>query len=228
MRRLAPIQDQRGTTLVELVVAAMAGSVIFLGLTMVVVASMHQQTRISKRVHATQEARTLVHRLVTELHSSCVASDVAPVQGENTSTSLTYVYQTGSGAALTPVLHKVYLTGTTLSMATYPATSGSTPKWTFASSPSSTRILLTNVSGVSASEPLFSYYKYKEGVITALSSPVSSTEAPLVVQVDIALKVSPTNSTVLDAKAPGIVNDSAFLRFSPPSANVSALNVPCE
>ena len=222
------LRDQSGTTLVELVVATMAGTVIFLGLTMVIVASMHQQTRISKRVHATQEARTLVQRIVTELHSTCVASSVAPIQGTNTSTSISYVYQTGSGAALTPVKHKVYLSGTTLMLSTYASTSGSTPKWTFSETPASTQTLLTNVSGVSVSEPLFRYYKYKEGVITAMPSTVTEAEAPSVVQVDIALKVSPTESTVKDAKAPGIVQDSAFLRFSPPSANVNAANLPCE
>ncbi len=222
------LRDQSGTTLVELVVATMAGAVIFLGLTMVVVASMHQQTRISKRVHATQEARTLVQRIVTELHSSCVASSVAPIYGKNTSTSISYVYQTGSGPALTPVKQQVYLSGTTLMQSTYPSTSGSTPKWTFSETPTSTRTLLTNVSGVSASEPLFRYYKYKEGVITAMPSTVTEAESPSVVQVDIALKVSPTESTVTDAKAPGIVQDSAFLRFSPPSANVNAANLPCE
>ncbi len=230
MRRLVPIGDERGTTLIELVVATMAGSVIFLGLTMVVIASMHQQTRVSKRVHATQEARVVTHRIVTELHSSCVAAEVAPIQPNSSSTSLTYVYQTGSGAALTPVLHKVSLSGTTLSLTTYPATSGSTPQWTFSSTPSSTQTLMTNVSGVSAGEPLFRYYKFQNGAIpsTPLSVPLSSADAALAVQVDIALKVSPTGSTVTDAKAPGIVQDSAYLRFSPPAANVNAANAPCE
>ncbi len=230
MARIRLIDDQRGTTLAEVVVATMAGTIIFLGLVMVVVASMHQQTRISKRVHATQEARTLVHKIVTELHSSCVASSVAPIQAGSTENSLVYVYQTGSGAALTPVLHKVSLSGTTLSLITYPATGGSTPKWTFSSTPSATQTLLTNVSGVSASEPLFRFYRYKEGAIPATPMPVplSATEAPFAVQVDIALKVSPTGSTVTDAKAPGIVQDSAVLRFSPPSANVNASNLPCE
>ena len=230
MHRLTPIHDQRGTTLIELVVATAAGAVIFMGLTMVVIASMHQTTRISKRVHATQEARTVVHRIVTELHSACVASEVAPIQANSSDTSLTYIYQTGSGAALTPVLHKVSLSGTTLSLTTYPSTSGSTPQWTFSTTPSSTQTLMTNVSAVSGTEPLFSYYKYEEGLIasTPLTVPLSTTNAPLAVQVDIALKVSPTGSTVVDAKAPGIVQDSALLRFTPPAANVNVVNLPCE
>lgn len=229
MAKLNP-RDESGTTLIELLVATMAGCVIMLGLTMVVIASMHQQTRISKRVHATQEARTLVSKIVTEMHSSCVASQVAPIQAESNATSLAYVYQTGSGPALTPVVHKVYLSGTTLMLSTYPSTTGSTPKWTFSKTASSTQTLMNNVSGVSTSEPLFRYYKYEKGVIptTPLAVPLSEENAVQTVQVDIALKVSPTGSTVTDAKAPGIVQDSAFLRFSPPSANVNGFNPPCE
>lgn len=230
MRRLSLVRDQRGMTLIELLVATASGCVVFLGLTMVVIASMHQTTRITKRVHSTQEARTVLQRVVTELHSACVASEVAPIQAGSNNTSLTYVYQTGSGAALTPVLRNVSLSGTTLSLTTYPATSGSTPQWTFSSTPSSTYTLLTNVSAISGTEPVFNYYAFSNGQIssTPLTVPLSSASAALAVQVNIALKVSPTGSSVVDAKAPGIVQNSALLRFTPPAANTSAVNLPCE
>jgi Tfp pilus assembly protein PilV len=232
MSRLAPIQDQSGTTLVELLVATAAGLVIFMGLTMVVVASMHQTTRISHRVHATQEARTVLQRIVTELHSSCVAAEVAPIQPNSSATSLSYVYQTGSGAALTPVLHQINLSGTTLSLSTYLSASGSTPQWKFNATPTPTTptTLMTNVSPVSGTQPIFTYYKFENGQIssTPLPVPLSTTNAALAVEVNIAVKVSPTGSTVPDPKAPGIVQDSALLRFSPPAYSPTALNLPCE
>ena len=132
MRRLAPIHDERGLTLVELIVAMAAGMIVFAGLTTMVIASLHQSTRVTRRVHATQEARLTVHRIVTELHSSCVAAEVAPIHAKQAAAPrLSFVYQTGSAAALTPVLHKVFLTGTTSNCPTYPSTSGSTPEWTF-------------------------------------------------------------------------------------------------
>ena len=150
MSRLARIRsDERGMTLIELIVALAAGMVVFLGVTTMVVASLHQSTRVERRVHATQEARITVHRIITELHSSCVAAEVAPIQEKSSGTSLSYVYQVGSGATLTPVLHKVSLTGTTLTMTTYPSTSGSTPEWFFSETPSATSTLMTNVSAVS-------------------------------------------------------------------------------
>ena len=109
---------------------------------------MHHSTRTQNRVHATQEARLVVQKIVTEMHSACVAAEVAPVQPNSGANAIAYVYQTGSGAALTPVLHEVVLSGTTLNMLTYPATSGSTPSWTFSTTASASRTLMTNVAPV--------------------------------------------------------------------------------
>lgn len=217
-------------TLIELVVAMAAGMIVFAGLTTMVVASLHQSTRVTRRVHATQEARITVHRIVTELHSACVAAEVAPIQEGSSGTSLSFVFQTGSAATLTPVLHKISLTGTTLTLSSYPSTSGSIPEWTFSSTPTSTSTLMTNVSAVSASQPIFTYYKYVNGVIssTALAEPLSEANALVAVQVDIALKVTPPGPTTGTAKLPGIVQDSAFLRFTPPGGKTTALNFPCE
>jgi hypothetical protein len=230
VRRLHLIREERGVTVIELVVATMSGTIVFLGLTMVVLGAMHQTTRVTKHVHATQDARTVLHRIVTELHSACVSADVAPIQEKSGGSSMSFVYQTGSAAALTPVLRQVTLSGDTLTLSTYNATTGSTPKWTFSATPASTRTLLTGVSAVSGSVPLFRYYKYEKGAIasTPLTVPLSGSDAALAVQVNLALKVSPPGSTVVDAAAPGIVQDSALLRFSPPAYNPSAANPPCE
>ncbi len=230
MRRLAPIGDERGMTLIELVVAMAAGMIVFAGITTMVAASLNQSTRVTRRVHATQEARMTVHRVVTELHSACVAAEVAPIQEGSSGTSLSFVYQTGSAATLTPVLHKISLTGTTLSLSTYPSTSGSIPEWKFSSTASSTSTLMTNVSAISASEPIFTYYKYVNGLIssTPLTVPLSEANALAAVQIDIALKVTPPGRTTGAAKLPGIVQDSALLRFTPPGGKSTALNLPCE
>jgi prepilin-type N-terminal cleavage/methylation domain-containing protein len=228
--RLGSIRDQRGMTLIELVVAMAAGMIVFAGVTTMVVASLHQQTRVSRRVHATQEARQIVHRIVTELHSACVASEVAPIQEKSSDTSLSFVYQIGSAATLTPVVHEISLTGTTLTLKIYPSVSGSTPEWKFGETATSTTTLMTNVSAVSASEPIFTYYRYVNGLIssTPLTVPLNAASAISTVQVDVALKVTPPGSTTGAAKLPGIVQDSALLRFTPPGTKASALNLPCE
>ncbi len=58
--------------------------------------------------------------------------------------------------------------------------------------------------------------------------PLSGSDAALAVQVNLALKASPPGSTVEDAKAPGIVQSTALLRFTPPAYNPAAADPPCE
>lgn len=231
MTRSDPIDREDGYTLIELMVALTAGIVVFAGLTMVVMATMHQSTRTQNRVHATQEARLVLQRIVTDLHSSCVAAEVAPVQPNSGANSIAYVYQTGSGAALTPVLHEVVLSGTNLNMLTYPATSGSTPSWTFSTTASASKTMMSNVAPVATGAPVFSYYAYgSTGTVSAtpLTTPLSSTDAAKTVQVNVALKVNTRNAPNPDTKGGAIVQNQAFLRFSPPSASSSVANLPCE
>ncbi len=226
--RLNLVRDQRGMTLIELVVATTAGAIIFLGLTTVVITSMHTTTRITNRVHATQKARTVVHGVVSSLHSACVVSQFAPIQTGSTGTSLSYISATGSAVVPTPAFKTVSLSGTTLSESTYAKTGGSAPKWTFSSTPS-TRTLMTRVSPSSGSG-IFSYYGYASGQVstTPFSTPLSSTDAAKTVQVTVALKVAPPSATITDAKAAANVRDSALLRFTPPTFATSASNLPCE
>lgn len=231
MTRIDPIDREDGYTLIELMMALTAGMIVFAGLTLVVMTTMHQSTRTQNRVHATQEARLVLQRIVTDLHSACVASEVAPVQPKSNANAIAYVYQTGSGAALTPVLHEVTLSGTTLKMNTYPATSGSTPAWTFSTTASATKTLMANVAPVSTGAPIFSYYAYGSGGTlssTPLTTPLSATDAAKTVQVNMALKVNTRLSPNPDPKGGAIIQNQAFLRFSPPAASTSVSNFPCE
>ncbi|HSS41561.1 MAG TPA: hypothetical protein VLK37_03320 [Solirubrobacterales bacterium] len=226
-----PIGNEDGYTMIELMTALAAGVVVFAGLTLVIMATMHQSTRTQNRVHATQEARLVVQKVVTEMHSACVAAEVAPVQPNSNANAVAYVYQTGSGAALTPVLHEVVLSGSSLNMLTYPATSGSTPSWTFSTTASATKTLMTNVAPVSTGAPVFSYYAYgSNGIVssTPLTTPLSTTDAAKTVQVNVALKVNTRAAPNPDPNGGAIVQNQAFLRFSPPSASSTVANFPCE
>lgn len=229
MSPLARLREQRGTTLVELLVAISAGTVVFAGLTMVVTGSLHQTTRITDRVHATQEARTAVHRLTVELHSACVAPQIAPVREGSTGSSLSFVHKAGAEVAPKPTLSTVTLSGGTLTQADYAWESGSAPDWTFETTPT-TRTLLTRVSAPSGSVPVFRYYEYSNGQIATppLETPLDSENAARAAQVDVAVKVSPPGRPVTDAGGAAIVQDSALLRFTPPSYSTSAVNLPCE
>jgi Tfp pilus assembly protein PilW len=222
---------EAGYTLIELMTAMAVGMIVFAGLTMVVIATMHHTTRTQNRVHATQEARLTLQQIVAEMHSACVAADVTPIQPESGANSIAYVYQTGSGAALTPVLHEVMLTGTTLKMLTYPSTSGSTPSWTFSETASASETVMTNVAPPATGVPIFSYYAYGSGGTlssTPLTTPLSATNAAKTVQVNVALKVNTGRAISPDPGGGAVIQNQAYLRFSPPSGSSTTLNLPCE
>ncbi len=231
--RLHPIRDERGMTLIELVVATTAGMVVFLGLTMMVVASMHQSTRIANRVHTTANARVATQRIVHELQSACAARYLTPVRVGSTGTKLKFARAYGSAVSPSPVMSEVKLEGSNLVVWEYPVSGGSTPEWEFEEiTPSSKRALIGNAGAVSGSVPIFRYYQIVNGVattpVTVGPGGLTQEQADKIVKVDIALKVSPPGTPVSDPGGAAIVQDSAYLRFSSPTYVTTSVNGPCE
>jgi type II secretory pathway pseudopilin PulG len=232
-RRLdAMRKDERGMTLIELIVATTAGMIIFAGLTAMVLGSMHHSTRVTNRVHATQDARRVVHRITNELHSSCVAQYVVPVQSESTRTKLSFAHAYGSEVTPVPIKTAITLSGTTLTQTDYPVASGSTPSWVFSGTPSSTRTILKNVSPYSTGAAVFTYFKVENGVIAEIpltgTTELGTTNSQKVVQVNIAMKVTPPGETFTDVNADANVQSSAYLRFTSPTYATTKTNAPCE
>ena len=99
--------DERGFTLVELLVSLSAGVVLMLALFAVFDIAVVQSARSIDRVESSQRGRTAMEQLIQELHSSCVAASVAPVLSTSDSTTLKFVSQFGSAPVLTPNQHVV-------------------------------------------------------------------------------------------------------------------------
>ena len=227
------LRDETGTTLVELMVALMTGLVIFVALTTMVITTMHGSARVTARVEATQRARIAMVRLMEQLHSACVAPEIAPIKSGSTGNSLKFVHQTGSAVSPTPILSVVCYSNGTLTQSDYAATGGTSPNWTFASTPSSTRTLLTKVAPIPPSTSIFSYYRYFNGAVseTPLSPPVSgltTEEAALTVEVRAALSANPLSTPVKDTGAEANIRNSASLRLTPPSFNEGSPSKPCQ
>ncbi|MGV1049243.1 MAG: PilW family protein [Solirubrobacterales bacterium] len=223
-------RDERGTTLVELTVAMVAATAVLFALTTVTIVTVHSTAHVGARVDATQNARMVLSRVVDELHSSCVAPEVAPVQTGSTGTSLRLVHGSGSEAAPIPTLSVFGLNGSTLSQTDYPATGGSQPRWTFGSTPTSSVQLMTGVSPIPPSTSIFTYYAYASGSISEvpLPTPLSEADAARTVSVTVALNVMPSAGRVSGAESPAHIRDSATFRLTPPSFNKEVLNPPCK
>lgn len=229
MSRLDLIRDESGMTLVELLVATAAGVIVMFGVTLAVIVTLHETDRVATHVDANQRARLTMSKIIEELHSACVAPQIAPVQTGSTSTSLNFLHQIGSAVALTPVLSKISLTGTTLSQSDYAVSGGAAPDWIFSESPSSTVQLMTGVSALS-SVPLFRYYGYSGGQIasTALTSPLSAADAAKTVQVNVAFQAASQTTPIADSNNATGIENAALLRLTPPAYGTSSSNLPCQ
>lgn len=231
MTRFDRIRDERGTTLIEVTVATAIGIVVISALTMVIIATMHGSARVSARVHATQNARIVVARIMEQLHSACLAPKIAPIQPDSTGTNLRFVRGNpaeGSAPAPNPIFTEIVLKEGTLTQYDYAATKTTQP-WEF-SKTSTERRLLTGVSPVSPSSSIFSYYNYLEKEVSATPQepPLDAAEAAVTVQVKIALTASPPGTPVADKHAAAVIQDGATLRLTPPSFNEKAPAPPCQ
>lgn len=234
---------ERGLALPELLVATAAGLVVMLGVTQMTISSLRQNSSIADRVDANQRGRTTLYQIIDDLHSSCIAPLTIPIRTatsgswKSTDTSITFTHAVGSAVQPTPTLVNLTLSGTNLIETTYPSTGGTPPNWTFSTTPSLTRTLSTDITQTKVGAttiPMFRYYGYSGGAIsgtpfTATSSnPLSATDAAKTVQVVVAFDALPTKQRTTDANAGVSLQNTAFLRLSPPSYDASATNAPCQ
>lgn len=229
MSERSAINDQRGVTLVEMLVGMLVGIIVLGGVVTLVTTTARSSGRVSERVAVDQVARPMMQRLMDELHSTCISPGIAPVLAGSSASSISFIHQTGSAVSPVPVKRTITLSAGKLTDTVYNSTGGSAGDWTFSTTPSSTYQLLDRVSNI-GSTPIFSYYAYASGVISAtpLATPLSDADAAVAVQVDVAFQVSPaTSATSTEVGAPVQLTNSALLRFSPSNEDTSQAGLPC-
>jgi prepilin-type N-terminal cleavage/methylation domain-containing protein len=228
------MSDERGMTLVELMIAMAVGFVVLFATFALVEVSARNSARIAHRVDLNQRVRPVMQHVMDELHSACVAPGIAPVLEGSTPSSLNFLHQTGSGVSPTPDRRVISLSGTTLSESLYAGVGGSGPDdWTFATTPS-TRVLLADVEPAHLGDPptdapLFRYWAYEPGETTLaeVSTPLTEESAETVVQVDVAFSVDPSRNPTNDPNDAVSVADSVLLRFEPAQGGTTEGNGPC-
>jgi len=174
-----PIGDERGFTLVEVLVAMVTGLIVMGALFAILSVSVTQSARISETAQSTQLARGTMTRIQDELHSACLSPKFAPVQEGSNESKLVLVnaYGEKSEVPSTWTVREVTKEGIktqeregvrkdeivfsegakTLTDTAYLGTGESAGKYTFAAG-KAVRIG-ENVSKIGAT-PVFKYYKY--------------------------------------------------------------------
>lgn len=222
------MRDERGFSLVELVVSIAAGMVVLLGIFALFDVTSSNSARIAARVEANQRAKPVMQRLMNDLHSACIGRGIPPVLVGSTPTELRFQSQTGQAVNPTPDRHVVTYANGSLSERVFVATSGQAPTWTFSTTPIENRVLITDV-GPATPTPLFTYYAADAGALstTPLTTPLSAVDAARTVQVKVNFLAEPSNTPVDDANAPIEISDAVVFRYSPFSEDPTKVNGPC-
>lgn len=231
LSRRLQLAEERGTTLVELVIGTAIGMVVLSALTMLIITSMHASARVTARIHATQNARISLVKIIEELHSSCVVPKIAPVQEKSTGTLLRFSHapaSEGSSATVKPVLSTVALSGTNLVETEYASLGGIPPTFSkTAMGPS--HLLATGVAPTAPSSSIFTYYTYSSGkLVPVLQKELGLTEANSVIQVKVAFTAFPPTTSISDSNVGASVENSVMLRLTPPSFEAQAGSMPCQ
>jgi hypothetical protein len=221
LRRRIELRDEEGTTLVELLVGMGMGMVVLAGLAMVMIVTLHGNARVDARVEATDNARVVMTRMIEELHSACVSPKSAPVKEGSTRNTLIFTH--GPYGSTTTGVPAAGPTETRTEI-TY-----SVPLERLSQKDGSLKpiTLLSNVSPISAAEPVFSYWKYNNGSLARLPLTALGTEANEAILVKIAFQARPKSEPVSDAGAATKIRNSATLRLTPPEYNATTV-LPCE
>jgi prepilin-type N-terminal cleavage/methylation domain-containing protein len=241
-----------GFTLVELLVAMAAGTVVLFGLISIMIVTLHQSQRTFTRIDATRQSRTALATIENEMHSACIAGTQAPpIQTGSTDDSVGFLSFYGTAANPTPVWHQLTFDATTKSLIdrSYNA-AGTGPNWTQGTLLSTTT-LLANVTRQSASTPIFQYFAYTPeytdpsgdvyyaipdgstpvpvtGAALAaapLTTPLSASDADNTVEIIINLQVGASSSSLSRGSLAGTsdpVTDAISLRLTTPPNEVDA------
>lgn len=223
--------DERGTTLVELMVGLAAGMVVLAALSMLMISTVRTNSRVSARVDATQRARVALTNISEQLHSACIQPQMAPVLSKSTGTKLEFIHAasgTTAAVAPTPVKSVIWLNGENLEQQDFALVSGTVAKdWVFSTTGTPARKLLTKVAPLTPGT-IFTYYTYSNGKQEALTTTSEGlAEAAKAVQVKVGLNALPSSQPVKDAGSDASLQTSAVLRLTPPTFSESAPALPC-
>jgi Tfp pilus assembly protein PilW len=192
LHRLA--HDERGFTLIEALVAIVAGIVVLGAGYALLEISLHQSTRINDVSEVTQTGRSTMTKIVDPLHSACVSSAYQPVREGSSSEKLVLRTAYSEASEITgkataesggrediiewkPEAGSTHNTGQLLDT-TYLSTEGTAPNFVIPQKNGTTRVIGERIQRAEVEnakkekqKSVFQYYEYK-------TSPTSSTTEP--------------------------------------------------
>jgi Tfp pilus assembly protein PilW len=194
------VREERGVTLVEVLVALVTGIVVLGAAYSILEVSLHQSARLVDYAQTAQVGRTAMTQIVDELHSACISEGFKPVQAGSGESKLVFVNayseeakigtsETKSGKTTWNARKdEVLWSGEKLTDKTYQSSGGSWPEFTFAVSPTpaggtqlAERVTKAEIENTETkakeSPPVFRYYDYATKPATQATEPLSTLTA---------------------------------------------------
>jgi Tfp pilus assembly protein PilW len=248
-------RQQHGFTLIELLVSMLTSLVVAGALFAILEISLHQTSRITDRVQATQLGRTAMTKVIDELRSACLAREFAPVREQSSTNVLRFASGFSEKAVIEPseafeheiVWSGVYPGAGTLVDKAYNAKSASAwPKFEY-------EVTASPVNGVRVAEniyaqareskevPIFQYYKYStKASLGGTEAPTSTlTQIPLkaketlgasaksVAAVQVSFSQAPSDNNLALSRAAEFSNLVTFA-FASPNSEATITDGPCQ
>jgi type II secretory pathway pseudopilin PulG len=214
--------DERGMTLVELLVAATLGIIVITAAFQVLLVGMRGTQRIAAGVDTVQIGRVAMENVTRQLRTQiCLPTPTGPQPAlfYGDATSVTFYADLGD-ESLTPDMRQLSFAGNQITEKTF-ANTGTVTNPSFPgypSSPARTRVLATNISQ-DGSTPYLRYYRFSStdpiepSTQVGTSGPVSDTDRPRVVQFNVTFVVNPTGPNA-NPESRAVMDNRVFVRTS--------------
>jgi prepilin-type N-terminal cleavage/methylation domain-containing protein len=256
--RHGSVRDEHGFTLIELLVSMLVATVITGAAFSFLIFTTEDVSHITARIGVDQTGRTMLNRIMAELHSGCLRPHAQPIEAGSTENTLIFVSEGGEATAI-PTVEKheiVFTKGTSTTEGTliekaYVSTGTKEEhgafKYIFPTTATFSTRLLTGISKTTygtETTPIFRYYRYYNehdsppaGDTTVpygeiypepLSNP--SSEAANVTKVTMSFTLAPEGKEAVSFNhdRPVALEDSALFRLEPSSETAGVANLPCE
>jgi type II secretory pathway pseudopilin PulG len=157
------LSDQRGFTLVELLVGSTVSMIVLFGVLTFLDVSFTQSARVQARVDNLQRGRQAMEVMTQQIRSQvCLGPGVPPIiQGDDS--SMTFYTDLGD-ESFTPEKRQLTYSNGTITENDYVGT-GTPPNMTWPATPTRTKTLITDITPVTG-VPVFRYYGFEFNPVT--------------------------------------------------------------
>ncbi|HEX5145863.1 MAG TPA: type II secretion system protein [Conexibacter sp.] len=215
-------RDERGFTLVELLVATTIGVGVLLAAGTLSVAFLHASTRVSDRSESVARGRTAMEQIVQELRSQVCLGPGYPAVTYASDNEVTF-YADLSDTTFVPQQRDLTFANGQLTETTYAGSVNSTgtgAPFTFSRTASTTRVVLDRMQLV-GSTPFFRFYSFDGNdpvrPSNLLRTPLSASDLARIVQISISFGALPSRGGGLSGQTAEPFQANMYVRTADPS-----------